>query len=373
MMKKIFTAILLMCFLSLFGCTAYSSEKPTELQPALPACVYYNGNLYSHVGDVIYYLPEKAELIGETNNVGSDMKSDLDSTVNGYVYTIPDNSTELLFQWKEWDEQVDGKEPFLVLHSSSENESVSTGLFASATPSKSVISMSYYDGTEGVNGFFSDQAEEENVVLSLNTVEAFLVTDWTPDLITYPAYGFMIGSEDGNGYRAFWSNGYLVMRDGKVYLFDYDFGKIWEEHTWRDEHQLVALADMPCGCYLARNENGWIASNMHLSDEPESPGNISITCIEWTDEKIVYELENTGSEDWQYGSYYSLEVLLDGNWYKVPMNCDYNYGFTDECRVLKAGETKRVTVSLTGASPYSNLPAGHYRLVTYGAILEADV
>ena len=54
------------------------------------------------------------------------------------------------------------------------------------------------------------------------------------------------------------------------------------------------------------------------------------------------------------------------------MNCDYNYAFTDELRVLKAGETKRVTVSLTGASHYSNLPEGHYRLVTYGAILEAD-
>lgn len=37
--------------------------------------------------------------------------------------------------------------------SNSENESVSTGLFASATPSRSVISMSYYDGTEGVQGF----------------------------------------------------------------------------------------------------------------------------------------------------------------------------------------------------------------------------
>ena len=160
-MKKIHIAIIFMCLLSLFGCTAYSGEKPAELPPALPACVYYNGNLYSHVGDVIYFLPEKAELIGETNNVGSEMKSDLDSTVNGYVYTIPDNSTELLFQWKEWDEQVDGKEPFLVLHSTSENESVSTGLFASATPSRSVISMSYYDGTEGVQGFFSDLDDEE--------------------------------------------------------------------------------------------------------------------------------------------------------------------------------------------------------------------
>ena len=49
--------------------------------------------------------------------------------------------------------------------SNSENESVSTGLFASATPSRSVISMSYYDGTEGVQGFFSDLDDQENIVL----------------------------------------------------------------------------------------------------------------------------------------------------------------------------------------------------------------
>lgn len=284
-MKKIITAIMLMCLLALFGC-ANTQDKNTEF-------------------------------IGENNNAGSK-------------------------------------------------------LFASATPSRSVISMSFYDGTEGVQGFFSDLDDEENIVLSLNEVEAVLVTDWTPNLITYPAYGFMIGSEDGNGYQAFWSNGYLVMRDGKVYLFDYDFGKVWEEHSWREQHQFSALADMPCGCYLARDESGWIASNMVLADDHESPENISINCIEWSNEKIVYELENTGSEDWCYGTYYFLEVLLDGGWYSVPMNCEYNYGFNDISMILKAGETKQETISLSGASPYSNLPKGHYRLVIYGVILETD-
>ena len=284
-MKKIITAIMLMCLLSLFGCANTQDEN--------------------------------TEFIGENNNAGSK-------------------------------------------------------LFASATPSRSVISMSYYDGTEGVQGFFSDLDDEENIVLSLNEVEAVLVTDWTPNLITYPAYGFMIGSEDGNGYQAFWSNGYLVMRDGKVYLFDYDFGKVWEEHSWREQHQFSALADMPCGCYLARDESGWIASNMVLADDHESPENISINCIEWSNEKIVYELENTGSEDWCYGTYYSLEVLLDGGWYSIPMNCESNYGFNDISMILKAGETKQETISLSGASPYSNLPKGHYRLVIYGVILETD-
>jgi hypothetical protein len=135
----------------------------------------------------------------------------------------------------------------------------------------------------------------------------------------------------------------------------------------------VALADMPCARYLVQNENGWIATNMHPADDPEGLDNIFIKCIEWTDERIVFELENNGSDDWPYGSYYSLDVQLDGKWYSVPMNCDYNYVFTDELIYLKAGESKQITISLTGASHYSNLPAGHYRLVVYGATFEQDI
>lgn len=252
-------------------------------------------------------------------------------------------------------------------------EETVTKLFASASPGTSVIFMSYFDGTEGKRGFFSNLSEESDIVLSLNNVEAVLVTDWNPELITYPVYGFEIGSEDGNGYRAFWSNGYLIMRDGKVYRFDYDFGKIWEEHSWRDEHQIAALADMPCGCYLCRNENGWIASNMHPADEPMSPENISMKCIEWTDEHIVYELENTGAVDWPHGTVFSLEVLLDGKWYKVPVNCNLNHGFTDQLFYLRTGETKRNSITLGENNLYSKLPTGHYRLVVYEVILEGDI
>ena len=119
-MKKIHIAIIFMCLLSLFGCTAYSGEKPAELPVelpvALPACVYYDGNIYSHQGEAIYSLPENAEIIGETNNVGSDMKSDLDSTVDGYVYINPNDSSSLIFRWKNWDESIDGKEPYLILN-----------------------------------------------------------------------------------------------------------------------------------------------------------------------------------------------------------------------------------------------------------------
>ena len=116
MLKKVFFPIVLLCVIVMFGCAAYEGEKPSELPVALPACVYYDGNIYSHQGEAIYSLPENAEIIGETNNVGSDMKSDLDSTVDGYVYINPNDSSSLIFRWKNWDESIDGKEPYLILN-----------------------------------------------------------------------------------------------------------------------------------------------------------------------------------------------------------------------------------------------------------------
>ena len=374
MLKKVFSTIVSLCLIVMFGCAAYEGERPSELPAALPACVYYDGIIYSHQGKVIYSLPENAEIIGETNNVGLDMKSDLDSTVDGYVYINLNDFSSLIFRWKNWDESIDGKEPFLILDGSAINDDIGPGLFSQASPETSAIHMYFYDGSEGISGYlFNPVDERRSIVELLNQVDAVMVDDWTPEMITYPVYGLEIGSEDGNGYRTFWSNGYLVMRDGKVYRFDFDFGKVWKEHSWCNKCQLVALADMPCARYLVQNENGWIATNMHPADDPEGLDNIFIKCIEWTDERIVFELENNGSDDWPYGSYYSLDVQLDGKWYSVPMNCDYNYVFTDELIYLKAGESKQITISLIGATHYSNLPAGHYRLVVYGATFEQDI
>ena len=232
--------------------------------------------------------------------------------------------------------------------------------------------MSVFDGTTGTYGSFCDLEEEQHIVDMLNRVAAVKAENWTPELIKFPAYGFEIGSKDGNGYRAFWSDGYLVMRDGSVYKFDFDFAKIWNEHEWRELYKVDALAEMPAGRYLAQNENGWIAENMSLANELTGPAYITMKCIEWTDEIIRYELENKGSADWMYGDTYSLEVMLDGNWYSVPMNCDLNYSFKSIANYLKPGETVQGSVSFTGDHPYySNLPKGRYRLVIEGVAMEA--
>lgn len=262
---------------------------------------------------------------------------------------------------------------FTACSGNKEHASAEQNLFELASPSSSVITMYRFDGT-GSGGTYYDLQEEQKIVDGLNKVRAVPVTDWTPALITYPAYSFEIGTTDGNGYRAFWSNDYLVMRDGTVYKFEYDFGDIYDSHTWNNFIEIKSLAQMPCGRYLAQDAEGWIAANMALSEqEPQNPDYIVAACEEWSADEIRYSFTNTGETEWGFGDDYYFEVLLEGSWYRVPTNCDLNYAFNSILNVLMPGETRNLAVRVSGErTTYSNLPAGHYRLVHGGVAIEGD-
>lgn len=81
-----------------------------------PAHFYYKGSQYSYAGKLVYALPEGFELLGEVNNVGDAFTGvDMDGNVDGYVFMNDSDSSIAYFQWKEWNEDVDGKMPFLIL------------------------------------------------------------------------------------------------------------------------------------------------------------------------------------------------------------------------------------------------------------------
>ena len=84
---------------------------------ALPVHLYYDESLYFYDGHVVYILPKGVELIGETNNIGNATKErNFDGNEDGYVYKNLEENEILYFRWKEWDESVDGKEPYLLLN-----------------------------------------------------------------------------------------------------------------------------------------------------------------------------------------------------------------------------------------------------------------
>lgn len=83
---------------------------------AAPAHFYFEGNLYSFSGELVYSLPEEFKFVSEVNNVGDSFTGiDFEGNVDGYIFMSESDKTVAYFQWKEWNEAIDGQEPYLVL------------------------------------------------------------------------------------------------------------------------------------------------------------------------------------------------------------------------------------------------------------------
>jgi hypothetical protein len=79
-------------------------------------------------------------------------------------------------------------------------------------------------------------------------------------------------------------------------------------------------------------------------------------------ERLIVTLENHTGSTLQFGSMYSLEVLVDDHWYYVGdmINRNVNIGWTSILFMLKHDESMGDTYHLQYFQP---LPSGTYRLV----------
>lgn len=241
-------------------------------------------------------------------------------------------------------------------------------LWDEASPETSAMFLYSFDKDGGRAGITFDQADEHAILDRLSAVKAVPVTDWTAEKVTLPVYGIEIGSKDGWGILAAWSNGYLILRDGSVYKFDFDFSALEKDYEWEQENRIIgSLSAMPCGRLLSEGPDGWVADHLSPAEELTPPKGISMVLNEQTSEKVTVKLSNRGDTEWMYGEYFSLQVLLNDGWYNVPVLDDKNYGFTDIGIILPAGESREESYSL---SMYGTLPEGTYRLVVEGMSVE---
>ena len=241
-------------------------------------------------------------------------------------------------------------------------------LWDEAAPEMGVMKFCSFDKNGGqCLSTFSD--DTKNAVLNrLSAVTAQPVNDWTANKVKLPVYGITIPTDDGWGIHAAWSNGYLILRDGSVYKFDFDFSALAKDYQWPNEkHTINSLAGMPCGRLLSEGPDGWIAKHLSPADQLTAPEGIAMTLKEQTDEDITVELTNHSGTEWFFGEYFSLQVLLNDAWYNVPVLSDRNYGFHDIAWLLSAGKTQAKTYNL---SMYGDLPAGTYRLVVENMSVE---
>lgn len=242
-------------------------------------------------------------------------------------------------------------------------------LFDTASPESSMMALYVYDGTEMVCYYLSDTPSENEIIEKLKNTSAKPAEVTTED-VEFPAYGFDMGSTDGWGLYMVWSNGYLYNRDGAVYEFDFDFGELLEDHAFEEKWSRSDGIALPCMRYLVEDENGWNAELMNpVAEEPSAPEGITVE-IDYTGDTIEAVFRNDGTEAWGFGTYWSLQVELDGVWYDVPTSPVSNWGFPDIGYELVPGGTWDETYHM---DMYGDLPAGQYRFVAFGLTAEFTV
>ena len=85
---------------------------------------------------------------------------------------------------------------------------------------------------------------------------------------------------------------------------------------------LALIFTMLCAC--STNQK-WNASDLKVADELISPENIVMDLIDQTKETLTVRFTNNDNENWMYGEHFSIQVLLNNNWYVVPLKETYGF------------------------------------------------
>lgn len=248
---------------------------------------------------------------------------------------------------------------------------VGNTLMAKASPDTSALLFSVYDGETVKNLWLFSFSQEKEILNVISAVPAEKAMNWSPELFTAPAYGFHIGDTYGGALEAVWSNGYWITQDGEAYSFDFDFGAFSDKYDWSDESVSSAAAALPCAYIICRNGDKWYADRLSppYTDEEEAPDYISAELVEQTEGTVTIKYTNNGSEDWLYGLHFSLDVLLNGEWYSVP-TITGNWAFDDIGLILNPEQQQERAYSLW---MYGELPPRQYRIAANGCIVEFTI
>ena len=239
-----------------------------------------------------------------------------------------------------------------------EDDLPSVDIFANADPDNSMMYFGWFDGKEGVCGYFLEERFE--ILDELKKVKATLAADFTPYKMTYPVYALDPHGKDGLSLPFLWTNGYIITRDGTAYHFKYDFSKLRKtEFANQSSWAVSSVADLPNGFRLVQNNGVWDRSRLTKAQSESVAGGILLQVTARSDESLSLKLENKTSDNWMYGEAYALQVLLDGDWYHVPTMTPDGLFFHDIGFGLEPGQSADISCSL---APFGKLLSGQYRV-----------
>ena len=188
-----------------------------------------------------------------------------------------------------------------------------------------------------------------------------------PDTTAFPNTFYGIELNVDNPYTLLIIGDYAINYKGEYYKID---GKKAEEMCQsivKDTREWEGMSYIINHRYLSLLEGVWDTTFMTASSYTEAPlENATMTMTEASinsqKDRLVLTLENHTGSTLQFGSMYSLEVMVDGRWYYIGdmTNSNINIAWTSILFMLKNDESMGDTYHMLYLQP---LPAGTYRLI----------
>ena len=187
------------------------------------------------------------------------------------------------------------------------------------------------------------------------------------DTSTFPDTFYGIELNVDNPYTLLIIGDYAINYKGEYYRIDGQKAKEMCQSIIGDTRVGDGVSYIVNHRYLSLLEGVWNTTFMTKSRYTSAPlENATMTMLESSintqQELIILTLENLTGSTIQFGSMYSLEVLVNDHWYYIGdmVNSNVNIAWITILYMLKNEETMSDTYHLTYLQP---LPAGTYRLV----------
>ena len=259
----------------------------------------------------------------------------------------------------------------IILLTVSCGSSARNDLMEGASPQTSAITLYRFNGTTIYCADIFDSELTQQVIDELSSVKATEVSNWSLNDTTLPVFGISMGTTSGNLISAAWSNGYWITQSGDVYKFNFDFNKLLQDHDWESRAVFQSISSFPNAHLFTRDENGWNSTFLTAAREPDPPEGISMILNSWDEDQVSVYISNNTDAEWMYGQHYSLHVLIDDDWYDVPL-IPGGGAFTDIGLIVPANDVQTQIYNLFYTYG-DDLPAGTYRLVAYGLSVEHTI
>jgi len=196
------------------------------------------------------------------------------------------------------------------------------------------LSLASYDGNY-VQMWYSTNTEESQeaareIYNSLASGKGKYVKSWSTSFITYPIYSVCVAVRypdmTAKALNAIWSDGYLLLENGAVYSFNYDFAGLEKKaDSVFDSRAFASVRGHAMFSLLAAREGGLNSDYLAPSELDVSTDENLSMCV---GAKNVYgnyryakvTLMSKETAPIKYGDTAYLEVRVGGTWYQAPLD-----------------------------------------------------